>query len=285
MIEHIAILKNALIQEFYQLYDYYYEDEIYACTLVFNKYMLIDYLAVSTKRSIFSEEEDRKQYLAPKDQWNVRKWRYRSSPSLDSGLTKFKFILSDYFKSQHSFGNPLLDTPSIDAHNNLDVLLNAFKQAKEALVDSYGLDIDQILFFISLPSQPEIEIQSARFLNPENRLFLNFLKIKEPKITEKQEQNKRFRLSQTDKDMLIDLAQLAEVEPYDYLQVAQSAYLLTLEPHFVDCNIYIQKLVQTIAAMPSGEKGNCAMQKHEILSRISQFYHESYFAQQSADSI
>ncbi|QCO20241.1 DUF4303 domain-containing protein [Acinetobacter cumulans] len=285
MIEHIDILKTALIQEFYQLYDYYYEDEIYACTLVFNKYLSIDYLAVSTKRSMFSEDEDSKQYLSPSDQWNVPKWRYRSSPAVDSGLTKFKFILADYFNSQHSFGNPLLDNPQPDASNNLDILLNAFKQAKEALVDSYGLDIDQILFFISIPTQPEIELQSARYLNPENRLLLNFLKIKEPKKQTEHPTSKRFKLTQADKDMLIDIAQLVEVEPYDYLQVAQAAYMLTLEPHFIDTNIYIQKLVQTIAAMPSGERGSCEMPKKEILARLSQFYHLSNFAQHPADSL
>ncbi len=52
MIVHIDILKTALISRVLsKLYDYYYERRnSHACTLVFNKYLSIDYLAVSTKR-------------------------------------------------------------------------------------------------------------------------------------------------------------------------------------------------------------------------------------------
>lgn len=286
MLEHINLLKNALIEEFYQLYDQYNEDGIYGCTLVFNEYLLIDHLAISTERSLFAENEDRAQYLAAQERWDVRKWRYRSSPAQHSPLNSFKYILSDYFKSQHSFGNPLLDIADEEQpSNSLKILLEAFAQAKEALVDSYGLNIGQILFFIGLPAQPEVEIQSARFMNVDNNLLQSFLNDRQPKQQAIQHAH-RFKLSQADKDLLIDVAQLAEVEPYDDVQVAHGAYLLTLEPHFVDTNLYIQKLVQTIAAMSTGSRDSCAMRKDEILERINQFYHASNLgAQPLADAI
>ncbi|MGE8560942.1 MAG: hypothetical protein ACN6NJ_08345 [Acinetobacter sp.] len=84
------------------------------------------------------------------------------------------------------------------------------------------------------------------------------------------------KLSQADKDLLVDLAQMVQVEPYDYLHIAHEAYLLTLESAFIDSNPYIQKLIQTIAAMDSGVEDGCALEKNEILERIEQFYHTNH---------
>ncbi len=82
----------------------------------------------------------------------------------------------------------------------------------------------------------------------------------------------KLKLQQVDKDLLIDLAQLLEVEPYDYLSIAHEAYLLTLEPSFIDSNLYIQRLIQHVAAMDNHEQGEFALHKEEITQRIQQFY-------------
>ena len=90
--------------------------------------------------------------------------------------------------------------------------------------------------------------------------------------------NKRLKLSQSDKDILIDLEQMLTIEPYDYLQVAQDAYLLTLESYFIDSNIYIQKLIQHIAAMAAEPDGSCALSWEEIMQRLQQFSANSPFS-------
>jgi hypothetical protein len=277
MPEHTTLLKQVLIEEFQQLYQHYKNDDIYACALVFNEYLQIDYLAISTQRSIYAEHEDRAQYLSELERWNIQKWRSRLRPAQSSALHSFRDILAGSAASAHSFSTPIPDQSS----SNLQTLLDAFKQAKEALVTLNGQDLHQILFFIGLPSQPEIEIRSVLYLNPTSSVLQSFLHDRTPKQRAIQHLN-RFKLSQADKDLLIDLAQLAEVEPYNELQVAHAAYLLTLEPNFMDTNAYIQKLVQTIAAMAAGSKDSCAMQKDEILARINQFYHSSHFTAQPA---
>ena len=278
MLEKIKALKEVLIGEFYQLYEQYNEDKIYGCTLVIDEFLLIDYLAISTERSLFSDDEDSSQYLARPDKWNVQKWRYHSARSSESALSKYKPIMIDYFQQSHIFGNPLLDPNSEHSHNNLELLLDIFKETKDALIDAYGLDVDRTLFFISIPSKPEFEIESAKYLNPENALLDEFLKSKTPVLLNHETPvGQRTKLTQADKDMLINIGQMIEVEPYDYLDVAKEAYLLTLEPHFVDTNIYIQKLIQSIAAMDSNQNGNCALEKEEILERINQFYHTGQF--------
>ncbi|WP_347454451.1 DUF4303 domain-containing protein [Acinetobacter thermotolerans] len=269
MLDHLDTLKEILIKEFYQFYDRYNDDGIYACSLVFDELLRVDDLAISTERSIFNDQEDSAQYLSENDRWNVFKWRYRTTHNSNNGMTQLRALLDNYFKQQHSFGNPLLEHGQIDQANTLDVLLKLFKQVRDALEQDYGLDLSQILFFIHTPTQPELELQSATYLNPESALKQQFLSSKQSKNNATAP--KSFKLSQSDKDLLIDLAQLVKLEAYDYLQVAHQAYLLTLEPHFVDANLYIQKLIQHIAAMATETDGSCAMTREEIQERLLQF--------------
>lgn len=258
-----------LVKEFYQLYDRYQDDHIYACSLVFDKFLLLDDLAISTERSFFQDPEDPQQYLAERDRWNVRKWRYKSQSSSQSELMPFKTLLAEYFKTQHSFGHSVLAQQKQLPATHLDLLLETFKQAKHRLSEAYGLDLDSIIFFLSVPTQPECEYQSALELNSDSRLLQDFLAFRQtlsqPRV------NKRLKLSQSDKDILIDLEQMLAMEPYDYLQVAQDAYLLTLESYFIDSNIYIQKLIQHIAAMAAEPDGSCALSREEIMQRLQQF--------------
>lgn len=267
MLEHLPVLKDALIHEFYQLYDRYYEDEIYGCALVFNEYMMLDYLTIATKRSLFSDVEDYAQFLSHDDKWNVNKWRFRSSPH-HNRLNEFKTLLADYFQRRHFFGTPL-QQQNLTELNNLDLLLNAYKQAKEDLVESYGLDVDQILFFVHVPTQPNLETSSAVFLNASSQLLQEFMQLKQHNHVAHDPARLK-KLTQADKDMLVDIAQLVRLDPFDYMQIANQAYILTLDATFADINPYIQNLVQTIAAMDTDPQ--FALTREEILERIDQFY-------------
>lgn len=73
MLEHLQSFQAALIHEFFQLYEQYEQDHIYACALVLNEYLGFEYLAISTRRSLFSEQEDPAQYLSDHDKWSVQK--------------------------------------------------------------------------------------------------------------------------------------------------------------------------------------------------------------------
>ena len=235
MLDYLEHLQQTLVEEFYRLYDHYQDDQIYACSLVFDEFLLLDDLAISTERSIFKDPEYLQQYLEEQDRWNVRKWRYRAHALPHSGLIPFKTLLADYFKTQHSFGHPVLAQQKQLHATHLDLLLESFKQTKHRLSEAYGLDLDGILFFMSLPTQVEFECQSAQTLNPEHIHLQKFLASRQ--TTHLPAIQKRLKLSQNDKDILIDLEQMLVMEPYDYLQVAQDAYLLTLESYFVDSNI------------------------------------------------
>ncbi|ENX10241.1 DUF4303 domain-containing protein [Acinetobacter variabilis] len=269
MLDYLEHLQQMLVKDFYQLYDRYQDDEIYACSLVFDKFLLLDDLAISTERSFFQDPEVPQQYLAEQDRWNLQKWRYKSHSSSQSKLVPFKTLLAEYFKTQHSFGHPVLAQQKQIPATHLDLLLETFKQAKRKLSEAYGLDLDSIIFFLSVPAQPECECQSALELNSDSRLLQDFLASRQ--TLSQSTVNKRLKLSQSDKDILIDLEQMLTIEPYDYLQVAQDTYLLTLESYFIDSNIYIQKLIQHIAAMAAEPDGSCGLSREEIMQRLQQF--------------
>src|SRR5690606_7670515 len=95
--------------------------------------------------------------------------------SPDSGLIPFKTLLADYFKTQHSFGHPVLAQQKQLHATHLDLLLERFKQTKHRLSEAYGLDLDGILFFMSLPTQVEFDCLSAQTLTPEHIHLQKFL--------------------------------------------------------------------------------------------------------------
>ena len=274
--EHIRLLKEALITEFYRLYEQHVEHEIYACALVFSPYLLIEHLAISTERSLFSDSDEDIQYLAEADRWHVEKWRYHSRHQ-DCALNSIKFIFANYFKQTHMFGNPLLEDNNGEYKNNLDIFLDAFQQAKEALTELYGLDIDNVLFFISIPNQPKVEILSAQRLNSSSEQLTAFLKDKAPQrsLVQTNLPSAKIRLGQSDRDILIDLAQIMMADPYNYLEVAREAYLLTLESSYADTNPYVQKLIQNIAAMDSQIDGVCALEREDVLNQIAKIENAS----------
>lgn len=262
----IKYLKEVLIQEFYQLYDTYLEHDIYGCALLFTPHLLVADLAISTNRSLFAEyEEDPAQYLMRQDKWQVHKWRYRASQHSHTSITAINNILSNYFQQLQVFGNPALEDNQY-AGNHIELMLRAFIEAKNQWGDDYGLAVDQILFFIEVPDQPEWSLKSAERLNQPTALLADFRRQHHPPASQ------HYKLSRSDKDLLTDLAQILEIEPYDPLQVAQEAYLLTLQPNFTDSSVYVRNLIENIAAMHLQGNQQLDLEKSDILARIQQFY-------------
>ena len=273
MMNYLTAFKSAVIEEFYQLFEQYADDHIYGCALVLNPYFGIEHLAISTQRSLFQENEDTTQYLDPNDQWDVSKWRYRSNHT-EHHFLPIQSFLTEYFNNTQIFGHPLLEPNNTEHKNNLDLFIDAFHQAKQVLFDDYGIDVHSILFFVSIPNQIPIEIMSAKKLNTGTIILKDFLAAKAPTTLNQVSEQRalKIKLSQQDKDLLLDLAQIIQTEPFDYLSIAHDAYVMTLEPSFVDCNIYVQKLIANIAAMDSQTDAVCALSQNEILQQIRQLY-------------
>ena len=68
----------------------------------------------------------------------------------------FKTLLAEYFKTQHSFGHPVLTQQKQLPATYLDLLLETFKQAKRKLSEAYGLDLDSIIFSSAFRPNPNV---------------------------------------------------------------------------------------------------------------------------------
>lgn len=265
MLKHISELKKILFHEFNLLYQHYHHDDIYGCALVLNPYMMIESLSISTTRSLFAEHEDDAQYLSPHDQWNVSKWRFHTGKK---PFYHFNLHFSAHIQHRHFLGTAATQKNK-DALNNSDLLINIYNQVKNELILQHSLDASKIVFFLHLSDQPYIEQKSIHVLNSTGPLVQSFLN-QHNYLRARTHSARLNKLSQTDKDLLVDLAQWIRLEPFDYMQIAHQAYLFTLDTVFIDLNPYIQRLIHTISEMDTNPL--FAMTRDEILERIDQFY-------------
>lgn len=258
--EYLADLTTALLHEFDALYKKHQDQGVYAFTLVLDSLLVAQYTTVSTQKSLLSDAENKFQYLSEDDKWNVDKWQYRAHTQ--QGVALFSRKMSEYFQKTR------LNSTQISAKerfndNALNFYIHGMKQVKNHILDQYTMGVDQIIFLIHLPSNPQIAMTSLERLNsPSSNLFEAIANLKSSLISKGKSKT---RLSQIDKDILIDLGQLLEIEPYDDLQVAQQTYLLTLEPYFLETSPFIQRLINEIASM---DAGILVMSKDDILNRI-----------------
>lgn len=260
---YLADLRTALLHEFDALYNKYNQQKIYAFALVLDELLVAQYSTVSTKKSLLNEAENRFQYLAEEDKWNVNKWRYRAETQ--QGITLFTRKMSEYFQKTR-LNSTNINSKDRFNHDALSFYIQGMQDIKDEILDRYNFSADQITFLVHLPTDPHIAITSLERLNPpSSNLFEAIANLKSSVISQGKA---KFKLSQVDKDLLIDLGQSLEIEPYDDMQVAQQAYLLSLEPYFLETSPYIQSLINDIAAM---DDGILVMTKYEIQDRIKQF--------------
>lgn len=258
--EYLSDLKTALLHEFEALYKKHQDQGIYAFALVLDGLLVAQYTTISTQKSLLNEAENKFQYLSEDDKWNVDKWQYRAQTQ--QGVALFSRKMSEYFQKTR------LNSTQISAKerfndNALNFYIHGMEEVKDHILDQYSIGADKITFFVQLSSNPQVAMTSLERLNPpSSNLFEAIANLKSNLISKGRVNT---RLSQIDKDILIDLGQSLEIEPYDDLQVAQQAYLLTLEPYFLETSPFIQRLINDIASM---DAGILVMSKDEILNRI-----------------
>lgn len=258
--EYLTDLKQALLNEFDALYRKYAAQDIYAFALVLDAVMFPQFSTVSTRQSLLNENENKFQYLTEADQWNVSKWKYRADTH--QGLSLLTRKMSKYFHQTR------LDLTSISAkgrfeQNAFHFYLQGMQEAKDEILEKYHLTAAQISFLIYAQNDTKIAINSLERLNPSSSFL--FEAIATLKSTQIAQGRVRSKLSQLDKEILIDLGQALEMVPYDDLQVAQQAYLLSLEPYFLETSPHIQSLINEIASIDSGI---LTLSKEEIQMRI-----------------
>lgn len=262
-----VLLKTLIIDVFQEFYYRYKKQGLYAFVIEIDETFSLQSFLVSTETSIFSDTEDKHQYLLEQDKWNLAKWKYRNKISEENKLTLNK---NNNFSEQDSVISLIFQDiyPQQDHQEKLNFYLEIFTQSISYLTKIYSLDRSRIIFLISAKNQPNIIMETAQELNPPSSLL--FECIADSKIQSNTINQLPIKLNQADKDVLIDLAQIVEmVEPFDSLFVAHQAYLLTFEPEFNEANLHIQNLVRHISTI---DNHDFALSKEDIIERIHYFY-------------
>lgn len=262
--DSMSDLKTALLYEFDDLYTRYKNHNIYAFALVLDDVWMPECSVVSTTDSLLNEFENKSQYLPELDKWHVDKWQYRAQKSQYMSL--FTRKLSQYFQKMYIGPTHRLAHDRFN-QNVANFYLDCMQNAKDEILEKYQLVPTSISFFVHMRSNPPLAIQSLeRFNPPSSQLFEAIASLQSLIITQAKQS---FKLSQVDKALLTDLGQILEIVPYDDMQVAQHAYLMSLEPYFLETNSYIQNLIHEIASMGSGD---LVITKQQIQYRINQLY-------------
>ena len=260
--EQLKMLISDTFQEFY----YHYKSSgIYAFVVELNKNFDIESFLISTQSSIFDHTENKQQYLLEDDKWNINKWKFKKEIYYD---LQFNSSINNIY--QNSLMSQIYDTAFYeqDLDEKREWIITTFQQAVVFLMNVYNLKEDSIIFLLKSTVDNHLLTEQAVHLNQASSLL--FECIANIKIAERNEVIQTAKLSQLDKDLLIDLAQVVKnIEPYDSLSVAYQAYLFTLEGGFQDLSPHIQNLVNHIAALEGQE---FALDRKEILDRINQFY-------------
>lgn len=262
-----TLLKTLITDVFQDFFYRYKKDNIYAFVLEVDELFDIQYFTISTESSIFGETEHKQQYLLEKDKWNMTKWRIKQKDT-----EEYKQSIQQNKLSNGSDTSILQMFENILPNHNVDekyaLLIEQYQQAIQYITKIYHLNTDRILFLIHSSENPTLAINQANELNPPSSLLFEF--IADSKIDAKNQQSQMFKLSQADKDILIDLAQIVNItEPYDPLFIAHHAYLLTLDAEFSEVNLHIQNLIKNISATDGQD---FSLDKDEVLNLINQFY-------------
>lgn len=266
--EQQAILFKTLIIDAFQGFIYRYKKQgVYAFVIEVDETFTPHYFWVSTEASIFSDVEDKQQYLPEDDKWNLSQWKYKNKISeenkkildQDHQISDEDTVLSRLFQD---------NSPQQDQQEKLNFYLDIYSQAILYLTKIYSLDRSKIIFLFHVKNQANVVVDTAQELNPPSSLLFEF--IADYKIQSNVLNHTPIKLNQADKDLLTDLAQIIEmVEPFDTLFVAHQAYLLTFEPEFAEANLHIQNLIQHISAL---DNHDFALSKEDIIERIQYFY-------------
>ncbi|EOW6745127.1 DUF4303 domain-containing protein [Cronobacter dublinensis] len=152
------VLNLLIQQEFSALHEKYQDDGIYAVVLVLDDDALSSYMAISTKESL--------EKIHKGIEWEGYSWVLGFFDDNDDvGVRSFTTIMMEHYNESIL---PLLPEGydfDEERERNINLYISAMKKAKEQLCDTIGNDVNNIVFYITIPGEPEIDHASAIEIN------------------------------------------------------------------------------------------------------------------------
>ncbi|EOE5506889.1 hypothetical protein ACKJUJ_002260 [Cronobacter sakazakii] len=152
------VLNLLIQQEFSALYEKYQDDLIYAVVLVLDDDALSSYMAISTKVSIENMHKG--------IEWQGYSWVLGFFDDNDDvGVRSFTTIMMEHYNEDIL---PLLPEGydfDPERGRNINLYVSAMKKAKQQLCVSLGSNVNNIVFYITIPGEPGIDHASALEIN------------------------------------------------------------------------------------------------------------------------
>lgn len=172
--QNIDKLISRIVDQFSYLYKKCTEnnDKIYGMTIHANSFCTTSYMAVAARDQLKKEDDELKWQL---DKWvmTVDDGRYA-----DDFLDQFNKDIREYFgeimlpKIQNGTDEML------EIEKNIQFYIVGMKEAKEALVHILGVEIENIVFILSVDEHPDVALRSALEINLHSESLQGFVEYK-----------------------------------------------------------------------------------------------------------
>lgn len=172
---HIEPLKTAIINEFTFLFNYFEKksDVIYAVALILDSDAITAYMAGSSLKSLEDKHKGKK--------WEETEWVYgvETDNNVKNDMESFCKLTIKHYDEDII---PQYQTPNFDfeeeVKNNIQMFSEAMKQAKQKVVELFKLNEQELVFYITIPGENELTINSAKIINENSDLLTNLIDSK-----------------------------------------------------------------------------------------------------------
>lgn len=168
--ENLSTLINSIINDFNALYHLLTKKKqnIYGFALVLDDDCITAYSAVSTKESLKKLHENK--------EWDAPEWCWcLSDGDVKEGLHHFVELLLNHYRNNIAplFKQGFEYAP--ERQKNLQLFTEAMHLAKKELAKKYGDEVEDMVFYLSIPGEPIVEKGSALAINMKNNKKLKEL--------------------------------------------------------------------------------------------------------------
>ncbi|MCS4302623.1 DUF4303 domain-containing protein [Chryseobacterium sp. BIGb0232] len=172
--QNLDQLIGRIVDQFLYLYKKCTEnnDEIYGMTIHCNSFCITSYLAVASHSQLKEEYDELK--------WQLDEWVITVDDGVyaDDFLDQFNKDIRDYFGE---IMLPKLQNGADEkeeTEKNIQFYIVGMKKAKESLVNILGLEIENIVFILSVDEHPDVALRSALEINSYSDSLQEFVEYK-----------------------------------------------------------------------------------------------------------
>lgn len=169
---NIELLSNSIVNEVQYLNGWVKgkNDKLYGVSVILDDDALTGYIAVSTDKSL--------ENIHKKIKWDAQQWTYTlTNNDISDGIDVFNKLAIERYRNEIIPKFKEGFDYSIELSNNIKMFILALKKAKLNLIHK-DYTFNDVIFFLTIPGEPKISIDSANDINESNELLHELIEFK-----------------------------------------------------------------------------------------------------------